>query len=107
MAEQFVCESVKPVKGEKAAAGATRGEPGLPTRFVWRDREYVVARVLEQWKDTGPCRHGSGEKYVRRHWYRILTTGGDEMRIYFDRQARSGRERLKRWWLHSIVPRDD
>jgi hypothetical protein len=81
-----------------------RGEPGLPGRFLWRGQEYVVERVLEQWKETSPCTSGSGERYVRKHWYRIRTTSGSEMRIYFERQARSARERKRRWWLYTVSP---
>jgi len=79
-----------------------RGEPGLPRRFLWRDEEYEIDTVLEQWKETGPCKSGSDEQYVRKHWYRVRTTNGAEMRIYFERQARSGRERTKRWWLYAV-----
>lgn len=78
------------------------GEPGLPARFVWRGTEYGVAQVLEKWKATGPCRHGSGEQYVRRHWFRVETTDGTQMEIYFDRQPRS-RQKKQRWWLATIV----
>ena len=77
------------------------GEPGLPGRFVWRGTEYEVARVLEKWKSAGPCRHGSGAQYVRRHWYRVETTNGARMELYFDRQARVPRK-SQRWWLATV-----
>ena len=77
-----------------------RGEPGLPARFIWRKREYIVDEVLEKWKETGPCRSGGNEQYVRKHWFRIRTTGGVEMKIYFERQPRA---KVKvRWWLFSV-----
>jgi phosphoribosylglycinamide formyltransferase-1 len=81
------------------------GEPGLPARFLWRGQEYRVAAVLEKWKTTGPCRHGSGEQYVRRHWFRIVTDDGRQMEIYFDRQPRS-RQKNQRWWLAAVWERD-
>lgn len=83
-------------------AAMASGAPGLPSAFVWRDRVVRVAEVLETWKDTGPCHSGSDERYVRKHWFRIRTEAGHEMRIYFERQPRSSRERTHRWWLYSI-----
>jgi len=55
MNEEFISEPIKPVAGTFNSAAMTRGEPGLPERFVWRDTEYTVAEVLEIWKETGPC----------------------------------------------------
>ncbi|MBT7300722.1 MAG: cytoplasmic protein, partial [Victivallales bacterium] len=49
------------------------------------------------------CHHGSSEQYVRRHWFRVETTDGSEMRIYFDRQPRPGANK-KRWWLATVRP---
>jgi len=101
--ERFVCEAIKPVRGAMDTLGMARGEPGLPLRFLWRGREYAVAEVLERWKETGPCTSGSGERYVRKHWFRVRTTTGEEMKLYCERRPRSGRERLKRWWLYTVA----
>jgi len=103
VSRHFIGEPIEPVGGTMSARRMSRGEPGLPRRFRWRDADYEVAEVLEQWKDTGPCRHGSGEQYVRKHWYRVRTTDGAEMALYFERQPRSSRERARRWWLHTVV----
>jgi len=100
--KEFIGEVISPVEGSFATAAMAAGEPGLPRKFRWRSTEYEVARVLETWKTTGPCRHGSGEQYVRKHWFRLETTGGEEMEIYFDRQARSS-QKSHRWWLAAIV----
>jgi hypothetical protein len=78
------------------------GEPGLPGRFVWRGTNYEVARVLEKWKTTGACHHGSTEQYVRRHWFKVEITDGTHMEIYFERQPRS-KPKKQRWWLAAIV----
>ena len=75
---------------------------GLPQRFVWRDREYTVAAVLAVWKEDGPCRHGSGEMYLRKHWFKIATHQGPQMTLCFERQARSKRQNKLRWWLFTI-----
>jgi hypothetical protein len=45
-------------------------------------------------------RHGSGERYVRKHWYRVKTTEGPEMKIYFERQRRSSGG--SRWRLYAV-----
>ena len=102
MTEEFVSEAIKPVPGAMDVSGMLRGEPGLPKRFVWREQEYVVAEVLERWKESSPCRSGGRERYLRKHWFRIRTTTGDEMKIYFERQPRSGREAKSRWWLYTV-----
>ncbi|UCE49889.1 MAG: hypothetical protein JSW47_06990, partial [Phycisphaerales bacterium] len=73
MSEEFVSEPITPVTGTFDAAPMTRGEPGLPSRFVWREQEYAVADVLEAWKETGPCKSGSPEQYLRKHWFKVRT----------------------------------
>ncbi len=67
-----------------------------------RDKEYAVAEVLEKWKESGPCKSGSSEMYLRKHWFKIMTEDGSEMTIYFERQPRAKRENKKRWWLYTI-----
>ena len=101
MEDEFVGEKIQPVRTTTSTRHMAAGEPGLPRRFVWRGREYAVRRILEKWKTTGPCRSGSDEMYVRKHWFRILTDDGTEMKLYFERQPRSGRERAARWWLYT------
>jgi len=99
--DRFVSEPIEAVTGSFATGAMATGEPGLPLRFRWRDTEYEVVRLIEKWKTTGRCRNGSAEQYVRRHWYRIETRDGTQMRIYFDRQPRGGRS-AKRWWLAAV-----
>jgi hypothetical protein len=102
MSEEFISEPIEPVAGTFDTAAMTRGEPGLPERFKWRDEEYAVADVLEAWKETGPCRSGGPEQYLRKHWYKIRTDHGLEMTLYFERQARSKTRNKTRWWLYTI-----
>jgi len=102
MSEEFISEPIEPVAGTFDTAAMTRGEPGLPERFKWRDEEYAIADVLEAWKETGPCRSGGSEKYLRKHWYKIRTDSGLEMTLYFERQARSKTRNKTRWWLYTI-----
>ena len=104
--KEFVSESITPVEGSFVTSPMAAGEPGLPLRFRWRDTEYEVAEVLDTWKTTGACHHGSPEQYVRKHWFRVETTDGTRFEIYFDRQPRS-RHTKQRWWLASIMEEED
>jgi hypothetical protein len=102
MTERFVSEPIRPAEDSFVFAGTPAGEPPVPQRFTWRDTEYTVAEVLERRRETGPCTHGSGELYARKHWFRVRTTTGEVMNLYFERHARSRAERKKRWWLYSV-----
>lgn len=102
MSEEFISEPIEPVAGTFDSAGMTRAEPGLPGRFMWRDKEFAVADVIQVWKETGPCKSGSREQYLRKHWYKIGTDSGLEMTLYFERQARSKTRKKTRWWLYTM-----
>jgi phosphoribosylglycinamide formyltransferase-1 len=98
----FVSESIKPITGTFNSGAMARGEPGLPARFMWRKTEYAVVRILDKWKETTPCKSGSKEKYVRKHWYKIETESGAIMNIYFERKSLPKGQRKTRWWLYSV-----
>ncbi|MBN1867654.1 cytoplasmic protein [Candidatus Sumerlaeota bacterium] len=106
MKQRFVSEPIRPIVEAIDTSGAPLGEPGVPMRFVWRGTEYVVEELLGKWKDAGPCTSGGGERYVRKHGFHVRTTTGEEMKIYYERQARSTRERKKRWWLYTVSGTD-
>jgi len=38
---------------------------------------------------------------VRKHWFEVLTDSGDTLKLYFERQLRSGQSKI-RWWLFSL-----
>ncbi len=97
----LIAESVLPVAGELRAS-VTPGAPALPARFAWRGREYVVVEVLARWRETGPCRHGSGERYVCKHWFHVRTADGAEMKLYVERRLRAGRTR-RSWRLYTAT----
>ena len=84
----------------------TVGEPLVPRALVWRGTTYPVLAVLETGRGLGPCTHGSGEQYVRKHWFRFATTGDQVLRVYFERRPRGGNA-TKRWWLYSITCASD
>jgi hypothetical protein len=101
-----------------------RGEAGLPAQFHWRDILYEVRRVLEEWKTSSP-EGGSGELYLRRHWFRIVAapiappTSASTRRaapidhqpppdpltctLYCLRRA-TPHQAKRRWWLYSWSP---
>jgi len=106
MPTQFVSEAMRPIKGSVDIAAMAGGGPGLPARFSWRGQNYSVAEVLDQWRETAGCHSGGNEQYVRKHWFRVLTEEGLEMKIYFERQARSRRDSTRRWWLHTLTTPD-
>jgi hypothetical protein len=99
--EHFLSAAIQPVAGTFDATGMSAGGPGLPREFRWGSRTIQVARVLKAWRETGPCHHGSGESYVRKHFFQVLASSGETMTIYFERQARS-RSNRNRWWLFTI-----
>ena len=104
--EEFVSEPITPVPGTADPRPMARGEAGLPSRFVWRGREYRVARILQAWK-TSSREGGSatGELYLRKHWYKVATATGEVMTLYCDRQARSAKRPKARWWLYTMARR--
>lgn len=99
--EQFIAEPIQPDPATFDVSRMAAGEPGLPGVFRWRDRTVRVEGVVRTWRETGACRHGSGERYVRRHWYEVRTDGGQVMTLYCDRHARRGGSR-QRWWLYAV-----
>lgn len=101
--ERFVGETIEPVAGTFDPRGMARGEPGVPRRFRWRGEEHEVAAVLETSKTTGDCTHGSREQYVTKNWFRVRTTAGVEMKLSFDRRAKTPKELRSAWCLHSVT----
>ncbi len=101
MLERFVSEAIKPVVATCDTARMAAGEPGLPKEFIWRGQTIKVAALLRTWRETGRCRHGGPELYVRKHWFEVVTTSHGPMKIYFDRQPRD-RRKGGRWWLFSV-----
>ena len=102
--EQFVSESIQPHGGADTSRMA-RGEPGLPPEFDWRGDLHRVAGLVETWKESGPCTHGGSERYLRKHWYRLVMDDDSIWTVYFDRQPRSARDRKRRWWLYTRRPK--
>jgi hypothetical protein len=100
MKETFVGEGISPEELSFSLSPMAEGKPGLPQKFSWQGKSFTVLEVMEEWKEAGDCRHGSGERYVRKHWFRVRTTDDLEMKIYFERQGRSSGG--SRWRLYSV-----
>jgi phosphoribosylglycinamide formyltransferase-1 len=101
MRDRFISEAIEPQIETCDTLRMAAGEPGLPRAFRWRGEILDVTTVLRSWRETGPCSHGSRERYVRKHWYEVATAGHGVLTIYFDRQQRPGRKE-GRWWLFSM-----
>lgn len=101
MTSRFVSEPLQPVAGTLSPARMAAGGPGLPAAFEWKGGTLRIARVRRTWRDTGPCDHGSDERYVRKHWFEVETEGGQVAQLYFERNPRP-RTRGSRWWLFSL-----
>jgi len=100
---QFISEPIEPEAGTFDARVMARGEPGLPGHFTWRGVRYAVADVIEEWKSS-QREGGSGELYLRRHWYKVRTDPPAVMTLYCERQP-GGRTRAaakRRWWVYTV-----
>ena len=106
MTEQFIGEAIRPDAETMDTARMAAGEPGLPELFHWKKQTIRITRVLRTWRGTGPCHHGRGEIYVRKHWFEVATETGQIMKLYFERQPRSGSKK-NRWWLSTIRDPDE
>ena len=103
---KFIGEAIKPVAATFDTSRMAAGEPGLPREFVWRKETVRVAKVCREWRETGPCDHGSSERYVRKHWYEVETDTGRRLTLYFERKAR-GKQAAARWQLFSARNNDN
>ncbi len=108
MSGRFVSEALKPVGATFDLRRMASGEPGLPREFTWREGTIRIASIVREWRETGPCTHGSGERYARKHWYEVADEAGRTLKIYFERKPRGGKP-AERWRLFSIddAPRTD
>jgi hypothetical protein len=93
----FVSEPIEPDVDTMDPARIARGEPDAPRAFRWRGTRYEVARVARTWRSVKVDR---GERYVDRHWFEVVTSGGETMRLYCLRRERAG----GRWFLFSVEP---
>lgn len=100
---ELISESITPKAGTFDVSRMGRGEPGLPTGFVWQGRSVDVVEVLESWKHSSPeGGRAGGELYLRRHYFRLRMSDNGVWTVYFIRQApRLGNAR-RRWFLYTV-----
>jgi len=101
MSEKFISEALDPGAATFDTGRMAAGEPGLPHEFTWRGAVLRIVMIQRTWRETGPCRHGSGEQYVRKHWYQVEDDQGRILKIYFVRSTR-GRSAKACWQLFSL-----
>lgn len=102
---ELVSESITPDRAAFDSAPMARGEMGAPRGFTWRGRHYTVNAVLETRKQSEAWNHApGGERYLRRHCFRIRVDSGEIINIYGVRHVKRGESTRKRWWLYSIEP---
>ncbi|MEO6845810.1 MAG: DUF6504 family protein [Chthoniobacterales bacterium] len=106
MGISLISENIEPLEASFDATRMAMGEPGLPRKFRWRKEEHEVLEVLEHWKEYGDCTHGSGERYLRKHGFRVRTVDGLVLNIYFQRTFGRAKKNAARWWIHSLENED-
>lgn len=99
--EQYVGEPITPDTSTFDAGRMAIGEPGLPRQFTWRGEAIRISAIRRTWRETGPCRHGSGEQYVRKHWYEVEDAAGRLLKLYAVRTSRRG-GKAGLWRLFSV-----
>lgn len=103
MAAEFISEPIIPERGTADVSAMSTGLCGLPASFTWRERQYVIRRVLESWKRSEAEGHRpGGERYYRRHYYRVIVDTGEIMTIYAVRKLKPGESRKNRWQLYTV-----
>ncbi|GAA3239336.1 DUF6504 family protein [Actinocorallia longicatena] len=75
------------------------GPDGQPARFVWRDRLFVVRRVMRHWVSTRDWRGDELSDGVEREFWQVEASPGREIGVYELRLApESGTWQLSRSW---------
>ena len=101
--EELISEPIQPDAGTFDTAAMARGQPGLPDGFTWRDQHYRIEQLLDSWKQSESSTHRpGGERYYRKHFFRILTDTGERMTLYALRHVKQGESAKRRWWLYTV-----
>ncbi len=112
MKQHFVSKRVEVETAGMDPAAMAGGEPPAPVCFTWGEEKLQVVELLASWRGYDQDRtHGSAERYLRRHWFKVRVADGRVMSLYFERHAprrssRSAKARKpqSRWYLHSWEP---
>ncbi len=100
---EFISESIFPTGDQFDSGAMSRGEPGLPRAFSWRNNQYAVASVVRQWKGTSAeGGRAGGEVYLRRHYFELRMSDGSVWTIYFVRQTPKCGSAKLRWYVYTV-----
>lgn len=102
---EFISEPIDPDRGTFDTSAMGHGRAGLPAGFTWRGRHYAIAEVLDEWKVSEAEHHRSGERYYRKHFWRIRAGSGEVMTLYAVRRTKAGESPKKRWWIYTVEKR--
>jgi hypothetical protein len=100
---ELISEPITPHPGTSDTSRMGRGEPGLPSGFVWRGTSYDVLEELEAWKESS--REGArtgGQLYLRRHYFQLRMSDDTIWTVYCTRQTPRSGDPKKRWFLYTI-----
>ena len=101
----FVSEPITPEAGTFDAGAMATGVPGLPRGFRWHGTTYTVVALGESWKQSAPeGGRADGERYLRRHYFRLRMSDDSTWTVYFTRQPSRGGSPKNRWFLYSVEP---
>jgi hypothetical protein len=98
MTEKFIGQPLKPIPGAVLTEAMAMGAPSLPEEFTYRKQTIRITAILQEWRESGPCRNGGGERYLRKHWFHVRTNDDQKLKLYFERQPRG---KKARWHLYS------
>lgn len=87
----------EPIEVDIDSMRAGNAAPACPDRFRWHGVDYRVERVVETWKSFSPKKRGHAGRYVRRHYFEVVT-GAGTMTLYCLRSPEPGRPA---WFLYS------
>ncbi len=100
--EEFLSEPITPYAGTFDAAAMAAGLPGLPRGFTWHGERYEVVEQLASWKQSAPeVGRLAGERYLRRHYFRLRMSDNSIWTIYLVRQTPRSGSPKRRWFLYS------
>lgn len=102
--EEFISQPLRPHARTFQTGDMARGLPGLPAGFDWNGESHPILTLLESWKtSTAEGGRAGGERYLRRHYYRLRMADQTVWTVYFLRQSPRGGSPRLRWFLQSIA----
>ncbi len=103
----FISEQIELDAGTFDTSAMAAGRPGLPSGFTWRERHYAIVEILSEWKSSEAEYHRRGERYYRKHYWRVRVDNGEIMTLYAARHVKPGENPKSRWWLYTMESGDE